>query len=800
MNDSWTIIYTGWDPKQQPLRESLCTLGNGYFCTRGAAEEMTENGYNYPGTYLAGGYNRATTEIQGETVENEDLVNWPNWLFLSFRHNDGEWFNLDNCEVLDYTVELSIKEGVLKRKMRFKDKKNRETSLISRRVVSMHNPHTAGIEWTLIPENWSGEITVRTALDGNVTNNGVARYRDLEGKHLDGMATDMIDKESIYLVAITKQSRIQMAQAAKTRFFTDDKEIDPERESLNKEKYIGQDVILSCKNLQPVRIEKSVVLYTSRDLAISDPLTEAKNTLADLNDFNAWLNNHKQTWDSIWKRCDIIVESGDTNQRVIRLHLFHVFQTVSANSIDMDIGVPSRGWHGEAYRGHIFWDELYIFPFLNMHEPQLARSLLMYRFRRLPEARKAAAEAGYRGAMFPWQSGSNGREESQKIHLNPKSGRWLPDNSHLQRHINAAIPYNVWLYYQSTRDMEFMAFYGAEIILNTALFWSSITTFNTKRNRYEIRGVMGPDEYHTGYPGSEVPGLNNNAYTNIMAVWVMKRALDITDMFDDECIRELFTRINLEDKDLDKWKDITQKMFIPFHDRDIITQFEGFDQLEDLDWEHYHKEYGEAIRLDRILEKENDTPNRYKASKQADVLMLFYLFSSDELVDLLKNLGYDFKKESIPKNIEYYQNITSHGSTLSQLIHSWVYARMDRNRSWKSFEKALMSDFKDVQGGTTPEGIHLGAMAGTVDLIQRCYSGMEIRDDVLWLNPRLPADVKTICFDVKYRGHWITLTIEHDKLKIEFDKSWADPVTLSVQGEKIRFTKDDRRVFDLKKK
>ena len=189
--------------------------------------------------------------------------------------------------------------------------------------------------------------------------------------------------------------------------------------------------------------------------------------------------------------------------------------------------------------------------------------------------------------------------------------------------------------------------------------------------------------------------------------------------------------------------------------------------------------------------KENDSPNFYKASKQADVLMLFYLFSSEELEKFFNQLGYEFKPEYIPKNIDYYQKITSHGSTLSQVIHSWVYARSDRERSWKSFEKALLSDINDVQGGTTPEGIHLGAMAGTVDIIQRCYTGLEIRDDVLWLNPRLPHEIEEIKFHIRYRSHWIKLKINHKKLWIDFDKGWADPVEINVCGKSKLFKTND---------
>jgi trehalose/maltose hydrolase-like predicted phosphorylase len=215
---------------------------------------------------------------------------------------------------------------------------------------------------------------------------------------------------------------------------------------------------------------------------------------------------------------------------LLRLNMFHALQAASHNSIGLDVGVPARAWTGEAYQGHIFWDEIFVFPFLNYRIPEITRSLLMYRYRRLGEARAAARSAGFRGAMFPWQSGSDGEEETQERNLNPRSQRWVPDNSYLQRHVASAIAYNVWQYFQVTHDLEFLQFIGAELILEIARFWSSMATFNGERGRYEIRGVIGPDEFHDGYPGSPSPGLSNNAYTNVMAVWVLGRAKDVLEV------------------------------------------------------------------------------------------------------------------------------------------------------------------------------------------------------------------------------------------------------------------------------
>lgn len=799
MRNDWIIEYNGWKPAEHPLREALCTLGNGYIACRGAAEEVKGNEYNYPGTYLAGGYNRIKSKISGKIVENEDLVNWPNWLILTFKHKDGEWFNLEKNNVLEYKQCLDIRRGILERRMRFKDNSGRETSLISKRIVSMDDPHCAGIQWTLVPENWDGKIIIHSAIDGNITNNGVKRYRELNGNHIRVIEKGVIKKDSFYLVSITSQSGIEMTQAVSTNIYLNGTRLQTSRQSLTKRKYIGQNIPVNCKRSQPIRVEKLVSVFTSKDFAISDPATEAKKKIKKSGSFKALMGKSLRAWQHIWQRSDIKIESKHYDQLILRLHIFHLFQTISFNSIDRDIGVPSRGWHGEAYRGHIFWDELYIFPYLNLHVPQLSRCLLMYRYRRIREAREAALNKGYKGIMFPWQSGSNGREESQKIHLNPQSGRWIQDNTHLQRHINVAIPYNVWHYYQCTKDMEFLTYYGAELILGTALFWSSISEFNQEKDRYEIRRIIGPDEYHTSYPDAETPGINNNAYTNFMAVWVIQCALRVLDMFDENFKYEIAKKLDIHPEDIERWNEMNRKMYIPFNKDDprIISQFDGFEDLKELDWDKYKTKYGSNIRLDRILEKENDTVNRYKAVKQADVIMLFYLFSSEEIVKIFKQLGYDFQPQSIAKNIEYYQKITSHGSTLSQVIHSWVFARSDRNRSWKSFQKALMSDFRDVQGGTTPEGIHLGAMAGTVDLIQRCYTGVEIRDDILWINPRLPENIKSLSLDLRYRSHWIKMTLIDRRLKIEFDKGWAEPVIIDVKGRKTKFCANDIKEFTL---
>ena len=565
------------------------------------------------------------------------------------------------------------------------------------------------------------------------------------------------------------------------------------------EGYIAQVHSLQVTAGKPVRVEKVVALFTSRDRAISHPLTEAITVAKRACGIADLLRGHRIDWKQLWRRCDVVLDhERERIQMILRVHIFHLLQTASRNTVDLDVGIPARGWHGEAYRGHIFWDELFIFPLLNYNIPELTHSLLRYRYRRLDEARASAAESGFKGAMFPWQSGANGREETQSMHLNPKSGRWLPDLSRNQRHVNIAISFNVWQYWQATGNAGFMSIFGAELLFEICRFWASIAHFNPERDRYEIHGVMGPDEYHEEYPDSAEPGLRNNAYTNVMVAWSMDAALKALDALLPYRREELRETLELADEEVSLWADMSRKLYVPFHDDGIISQFEGYGELKEFDWERYRRKYGNIARLDRILESEGDSPNNYKLSKQADVLMLFYLFSENEISRIFEQLGYELDADGIRRNVDYYAARTSHGSTLSNLVLSAVNARYDRDSSWKTFCEALESDISDVQGGTTAEGIHLGAMAGTVDLVQRIYTGLEIREGILFFHPRLPTQLGSLEFAIRYRGMWMDVRATGSELSISPRADLrTEPVKVGVV-DKVYFLKPGyKRVFEL---
>lgn len=779
--DSWELVYDGFQPDQEQLREALCTVGNGYVATRGCAPEASACTVHYPGTYAAGVYNQLCDQIAGRAIENESLVNLPNWLSLTFRINDGPWFRVDDADLVSYRQVFDLRHATLTRTLRFRDSAGHGTTLTQQRFASMHQPHVVAMLTTVLAENWTGAIEFRSLLDGHVRNTLVERYRSLSDTHLTDSTIDEISTDSILLRTRTTQSGIAIAVAARNTVWRDDVRAEARYRTVREGGRGGHDIHVTVSAGQSVTLEKVATIVTGRDTAISEPASAARNYLEECGRYADLHRRHTRAWARLWEQCTVNLDGNAAAVRILRLHLVHVLQTISPHTAELDVGVPARGLHGEAYRGHVFWDSLFVSPVLSVRMPNLARSLLLYRYRRLPEARRAAHRAGYLGAMYPWQSGSDGREVSQQLHLNPQSGRWNPDPSAHAHHVGLALAYNAWQHYQVTGDRQYLVDYGAEMMVEIARFWVGLAQFDDSRSRYTIRGIIGPDEFHSGYPGMEYDGIDNNAYTNVMAVWVILRAMDALEMLPLRDRLDLIGRIGLTAQELDQWEHVTRRMFVPFHDG-VISQFEGYAELAELDWERYRERYGNIQRLDRILEAEDDSINNYKASKQADALMLFYLLSSEELLALLGRLDYNFAAEQIPKTIDYYLARTSHGSTLSAVVHSWVLARANRHMAMHYFDRVLQSDIADIQGGTTAEGIHLAAMAGSVDLLQRCFTGLETRNDRLILGPLWPEMLGPMEFVMVYRGQRLHLRVIGRSATVTAEAGKAQPIEVECRG------------------
>ncbi|MFQ5812793.1 MAG: beta-phosphoglucomutase family hydrolase, partial [Anaerolineae bacterium] len=571
--DLWSLSYYDYSKEKEGTREALCTVGNGYFGTRGALEESKANDTNYPGTYIAGIYNRLESEVAGRTIVNEDFVNCPNWLSITFRMGDGDWLDLNKTEIISFTRRLDFRDGVLHRKVVVRDAAGRETLIESNRLASMAQPHLAALRYTITPLNYSERISIRSGLNGRIINAGVERYRQLSSKHLEPVVEGGKDKTN-YIVLQTNQSEIQIAEAAKLLVSVNNDRVDPEVTLDEMPGAVYSTFDLEARKDSPICVEKVIAIYTSKDN--ENPLEAAQKALQNVNGFDEVQQASADAWADIWKKIDIQITGDRRAQKLLRFNQYHSLITASPHNANLDAGIPARGLHGEAYRGHIFWDELYILPFYDMHFPDTAKSALLYRYRRLDRARAYAKEHGYEGAMFPWQSGSDGREETQVLHLNPMSGEWGPDYSSLQRHVSLAIAYNIWHYFWISDDREFLETCGAEMFLEICRFWASKASYNEKTERYEIDKVMGPDEYHEKYPDSDTGGLKDNSYTNIMVVWAFDRAFEILDSLNKRAREKVAEKIGLTEDELARWGDISQKINIPLSSDGILEQYDGY--------------------------------------------------------------------------------------------------------------------------------------------------------------------------------------------------------------------------------
>lgn len=793
ITDPWRLVYEGYDPAHEGHREALTTLGNGYLAVRGAAPETRMSEVHYPGTYLAGIYNRLVSSVQGQETEDEHMVNLPNWLVLDVRLEGTDWWSKGGLNIQRERRVLDMLQATLQRDVVLAAADGRRLEIAQKRLVSMAQPHLMALETIFTAVGWSGSVTFRSGVDTGVTNENVPEDALLAHHHLTPLGVSESPAQSQVIEVETSQSHIRVATALRTKVSGQaDTGIAGEETGLY---YRSFDVQLTDGS--PVIVTKTAAMVTSRDRAISSAALAAGSILRT-NDqgFDHMLKAHGDAWRRLLHMFAIEIDGSPQVQLILNLHVFHLLQTLTPHTAELDAGVPARGLHGEGYRGHIFWDELFVLPLLTSRMPSMARSLINYRWRRLPAAREAAAASGFHGALFPWQSGSDGREETPSWLFNRRSGQWVPDYSHLQRHAGLTVAFNAWQYFLATQDREWLLRHGAELILEVARLVASMSEYDQEHDRFHLRGVMGPDEYHTGYPDKPGAGLNDNAYTNVMAAWVCAQACEVMTKLHGHDLEDIQVRLSVEPSEIEGWRHVSQRMSVPFHDG-IISQFEGYECLQELDWEHYRTTYKNIERLDLILEAEGDTTNRYRLAKQADVLMLLYVLGEAELTPFLSRLGYKVSGAQLADTVDYYLARTAHGSTLSRVAHASVLAAMDPERAWSTFREALSADLDDTQGGTTRAGIHLGAMAGTIDVVQRSFAGLRITSDALLFSPKMPKGIRTVSFRVRYRDHLLAVSLEHGKLTVSAAPGDAPSICIRVASEQVILGAGETREFVL---
>lgn len=781
---TWNLDYFGYVPgKEEYSVESLLTLGNGFMGLRGTIPEMALSKEHYPATYIAGLYNEEKSEIAGQIVENEDFVNTPDNQYISIQiEGTDEWLTLEKTTLHYLHRNLNLKTGLFTSNMIIEDTHQHQLKITTQKIVNMAKKNNYSIQYSVQPLNFSKNITIKTKTDGSVYNFNVERYRNLTAKHFH-ITQLLAEKNNTIIEVQTNQSKIKIQQTATItgNFF----DTDTIKNSIGKE-IIEQDITFYAEQNNTYTLEKQVHVKASiAEKNWAEPFIPA-------NSFNSEFTESKQAWEQLWKKSDLQISGDMMSQKLLRIHTYHLLVSASPfNNNDLDVSVTARGLHGEAYRGHIFWDEIFILPFYILHFPETAKQLLMYRYNRLGKAKENAHNSQYEGAMYPWQSGLDGSEDTQKLHLNPLNGEWGEDHSILQRHVSLAIAYNVWMYWNNSGDNQFIKEYGAEMLLEIANFWRSAATFDKTTNRYYIDKVMGPDEFHEAYPNSTESGLKNNAYTNLMVVWLFEELENILSLLTTQEQAELFNKTGITQENLDKMNDIRKRLSIEINEDGIIAQYEGYFDLKEIDWEHAKEKYGNIYRMDRILKAEGQSPDDYKVSKQADTLMLFYNLNKEKIDDIFDELGYDLPDDYLEKNLLYYLNRTSHGSTLSRIVHAQLAEEVAfHDLSWKLYQEALYSDYQDIQGGTTAEGIHTGVMAATIYVTLTTYAGIDIKKNHLTIQPNLPKNWTDMTFNIEHKGVHYTVTVSKKSVTISSSQDTKvivknQPYQLNAQEETI---------------
>ncbi|MFI7388080.1 glycoside hydrolase family 65 protein [Streptomyces sp. NPDC049813] len=710
----WTWSFPGReDPDCEGWRETLCTLGNGLFATRGAHIDTAADDVHYPGTYAAGCFNRTRSVVDARPVVTESIVNLPNWLPLRCSvltpepHGPPRDLNHRAARVLAHHYALDLRHGLLRRTYRIEDEDGRRTRLEEIRLVHMADPHLAAIRLTVTAENWSGTLSVAAELDGTVSNSQVDRYRALGGQQLTGLDTG-VDRGTAWLTCHTTDTLIAVALASRLHV---DVPGSAGVRALRHGRCPGRITTTTTCPLSPGQsavIDKTVALRTARLLATDHLRALTVSHAEGAAPFPLLLAAHQTAWERLWRR--VPHDDPPADRLRLRLCRFHLLQVMSPHSRVRDTGVPARGLSGEEYHGRVFWDELPVITWLSRYFPNTAKSALDYRHRRLPAACRAAAAHGLPGALYPWQSGHDGDETTVPVVLNPLSERWSPDHTALQRHIGVALTHTVHTYAATTGDLDHLHGRGAEMILQVARYFAAAARHSPADDRYHLHRVMGPDEFHDQYPQAAEPGLTDNAYTNILVSHTLARAGRLWRRLPGPRRRELRAALGLTDDELGHWDTVAHRLAVPFHSG-VISQFARYEELAPFPWDRYG-DRGALRRLDQLLEREGDHPRNYQVTKQPDTLMLGYLFSPDEILTALARLGYATGDRLWVRTVDYYLERTTHGSTLSAPVHAHVLGAVGHPEAERFRRRALAVDAQPAD--TTARGLHLGAMAAAL--------------------------------------------------------------------------------------
>ena len=775
----WILAEDRFDPEHLGKCEALMTLGNGYLGVRGATEERYLN--ETRDLLINGTFNKFDPGAVTELPNAADMIG------IEIRIGK-ERFDLEKGTIKSYRRELNIRTAELTRKVTWVSPEGSEVEAEFRRVVSLEKLHDLASHVTLRVVNKDMDITVRSGIDGRVTNTGAQHFTDGEKRFYEGKYIQYVPK--------TTESGITFVQNTVNEFSVNGEHIDvPAQIHMELRKLYGV-YGFSLKKGDVLTTDKYCNIYTTRDLdmqgkSISEIQQESIFDLKDLavTGYQELASETEAAWaKQVWDEVPVTIKGNDMDQFAVRFAQYHMRLMVPAHDSRMNIG--AKGLSGEGYRGHCFWDtEIFLLPYYIFTQKDTARKLEEYRYLSLPGAHRKAAYNGYRGAMFPWESAwlDDGEVTPEYQDVDIVTG--LPNkvwSGFIEQHISADVAFGVWQYYTITGDQDYMDKYGYELIFDTARFWVSRlesknrtitedvdaegkTIFSETSEvdgLYHICDVVGPDEYKEHK--------TDNAFTNYLAVWNIKKACEYYELLKAEK-PELFEKLN-EKLSLDEyyveWTAKVDKIFLPVPGEDgVLPQDSTYLTLKDIDLSKYRaQDFVGGISRDYNLKQ----INQIQVSKQADVLVLFFL-----LEDL-------FPAEVKKATWAYYSARTLHDSSLSLCTHAVLAADMkEKDLAYDMFEKSTKIDLGPVMT-TSDAGIHAASFGGIWQGVVYGFGGLRMLGGKLRIDPMLPDAWDSLSYTLWWKGQKLSVEITKDKVTVT-NLTGKDPVELQLGNETVLF-------------
>ena len=727
--DEWKIIQDKIEFEENRLAESIMSLGNGYMGMRGNYEESYSKD-SHRGSYIAGVWYPDKTRVgwwkNGYPEYFGKVPNSVNYIGIKVFIDDKE-LDLATCEVKDFYRELDMKNGVLTRKFIANiDNKEIEVNIV--RFLSISRKELAVIKYDVKALNFDGKIKFVPYLDSNVANED-SNYEEEFWIGVDSYSNNLEGS----VVASTKENNFNtpVFTIAANMNIKVNGNIDNINHS-NSNRYSENEIEMNISKGEIVGIEKYITIVSTRDYEKSQLIKESKKILDEetIKGYETLYKEHCEAWNKRWETADIKIDGDILAQQGIRYNLFQLFSTYYGEDSRLNIG--PKGFTGEKYGGATYWDtEAYCLPvYLGVADKQVSKNLLEYRYNQLEPAKTQAKKLGLEGALYPMVT-FNGEECHNEWEITFE-----------EIHRNGTIVYAIYNYTNYTGDYSYIKEKGIDVIVEVARFWASRVHLSTRKDKYMIHGVTGPNEYDNI--------VNNNWYTNYIAKWCLEYAVENIEKLKSENI-EAIIRNNVDDEDINKWSKIAQNMYLPYdEDLDIIVQHDDFLDKEFIKVKDLPKEnlpLNQKWSWDKIL--------RSCYIKQADVLQGIYYF------------GDKFTKEQKKKNFDFYEPYTVHESSLSPSIYSIIASEIDNlEKAYELYSRTARLDL-DNYNNDTEDGLHITSMSGAWLAIVQGFAGMRTYNGKLSFSPKLPKGWIGYSFNINYRENNIRISVTQDNIKIE---------------------------------